>query len=71
MADEGSTHPLPAAFYDVHEGDRFDLDPYIAVAAGLNARTVVAIGCDIGVGPEARRPRPVRRRPRPDQVPST
>jgi hypothetical protein len=25
MADESSTHPPPAAFYDVHEGNRFDL----------------------------------------------
>ncbi|GAA3431259.1 class I SAM-dependent methyltransferase [Kutzneria kofuensis] len=49
MADEGFTHPRLAAFYDVHEGDRSDLDPYIAVASELNARTVLDIGCGTGV----------------------
>ena len=40
MADEGSAHSGPAAFYDVHEGDRFDLDPVRAdkyVRAGQQA----------------------------------
>jgi SAM-dependent methyltransferase len=49
MADEGFTHPRLAAFYDVQEGDRSDLDPYIAVAAELRAATVVDIGCGTGV----------------------
>jgi SAM-dependent methyltransferase len=49
MADEGFTHPRLAAIYDVFEGDRSDLDPYLAVAVELGARTVVDIGCGTGV----------------------
>ncbi|EWM17301.1 bifunctional 2-polyprenyl-6-hydroxyphenol methylase/3-demethylubiquinol 3-O-methyltransferase UbiG [Kutzneria sp. 744] len=49
MADEGFTHPRLAAFYDIQEGQRDDLDPYVAVAADLQAATVVDIGCGTGV----------------------
>ncbi len=49
MADEGYNHPRLAAFYDVFEGDRPDLDPYLAVATSLSARQVVDIGCGTGV----------------------
>ncbi|QUQ62333.1 class I SAM-dependent methyltransferase [Kutzneria sp. CA-103260] len=49
MADEGFTHPRLAACYDAHEGDRSDLDPYLAVAAELSARQVIDIGCGTGV----------------------
>src|SRR4051794_18503564 len=49
MADEGFTHPRLAAIYDVFEGSRDDLDPYLAVAAELGAATVVDIGCGTGV----------------------
>jgi SAM-dependent methyltransferase len=47
VADEVFNHPRLAAFYDVQEGDRPDLDPYLAAAAG--ARSVVDIGCGTGV----------------------
>jgi ubiquinone/menaquinone biosynthesis C-methylase UbiE len=49
VADEGYNHPRLAAFYDVFEGDRPDLDPYLAVAASLSAHRVVDIGCGTGV----------------------
>lgn len=49
MADEGFTHPRLAAFYDTYEGERPDLDPYLAVAAELSARHVLDIGCGTGV----------------------
>lgn len=49
MADEGFTHPRLAAFYDVQEGSRADLDPYLSVAASLSASHVLDIGCGTGV----------------------
>jgi ubiquinone/menaquinone biosynthesis C-methylase UbiE len=49
VADEGFSHPRLAALYDVQEGDRADLDPYIAVALELPARHVLDIGCGTGV----------------------
>ncbi|MEV6611219.1 class I SAM-dependent methyltransferase [Kutzneria sp. NPDC051319] len=49
MADEGFNDPRLAAFYDVQEGARDDLDPYLAVAADLRATTVIDIGCGTGV----------------------
>jgi SAM-dependent methyltransferase len=48
MADEGGLHPRLAAHYDTFEGDRCDLDPYIAEAETLAARHVLDIGCDTG-----------------------
>lgn len=47
MADEGFTHPRLAAIYDLHEGDRSDLEPYLAAAA--DAGSVLDIGCGTGV----------------------
>jgi SAM-dependent methyltransferase len=38
-----------AAFYDVHEGSRADLAPYLAVATSLPAHHVLDIGCGTGV----------------------
>lgn len=49
MADEEFNHPRLAALYDVFEGSRDDLDPYLAVAASLSASHVVDIGCGTGV----------------------
>jgi SAM-dependent methyltransferase len=49
MADEGFTHPRLAAVYDLVEGDRADLHPYLAVAAEIGASTIVDIGCGTGV----------------------
>jgi len=49
MADEGFTDPRLAAIYDLFEGDRSDLAPYLAVATELGAATVVDIGCGTGV----------------------
>ena len=49
MADEGFTHPRLAAFYDVYEGSRADLAPYLAVATSLPAHHVLDIGCGTGV----------------------
>jgi SAM-dependent methyltransferase len=46
VADEEFNHPRLAAFYDVQESDRSDLDPYLDAAAG--ARSVLDIGCGTG-----------------------
>jgi hypothetical protein len=37
--------PRLAVFYDVLDGDRSDLDAYVATAAEVDARTVLDLGC--------------------------
>ncbi|MFJ3221372.1 class I SAM-dependent methyltransferase [Kitasatospora sp. NPDC086801] len=49
MADENFTHPRLAALYDALQAGRDDLDVYLALAAGLGARTVLDLGCGTGV----------------------
>ncbi len=41
-------HPRLAAVYDRLEGERPDLDHYVALVAGLGARTVLDVGCGTG-----------------------
>lgn len=40
--------PRLAVFYDVLDGDRSDLDAYVAIAAEADARTVLDLGCGRG-----------------------
>ncbi len=40
--------PRMASLYDVFDGDRTDLDAYVAIVEELAARTVVDIGCGTG-----------------------
>ncbi|RKN36985.1 class I SAM-dependent methyltransferase [Streptomyces hoynatensis] len=49
MADEIFGHPRLAAIYDALDPDRSDLEPYLALAAGLGARRVLDLGCGTGV----------------------
>ena len=48
MADDVFEHPRLAAIYDALDGDRSDLDPYVAVAAELGAGRVLDVGCGTG-----------------------
>ena len=48
MADENYRHPRLAAVYDVLDSDRSDLDVYVAIAAELDAKRVLDIGCGTG-----------------------
>ncbi|MEN0130495.1 MAG: class I SAM-dependent methyltransferase [Brevundimonas sp.] len=49
MADAIFEDPRLARLYDVFDGDRSDLDAYLAVAAELGASTVLDVGCGTGV----------------------
>ncbi|WP_105975750.1 class I SAM-dependent methyltransferase [Streptomyces geranii] len=49
MPDECFRHPRLAAIYDPLDPDRGDLDAYVAIAAELEARRVLDIGCGTGV----------------------
>lgn len=40
--------PRLAVFYDALDGDRSDLDAYVAIAAEVDARTVLDLGCGTG-----------------------
>ncbi|WP_248294201.1 hypothetical protein [Actinoplanes sp. TBRC 11911] len=40
--------PRLAALYDLFEDDRDDLDAYVAIAADLDARTALDVGCGTG-----------------------
>lgn len=48
MADEGFENPRLAEIYDALDSDRSDLDVYVAIAAELDARRVLDIGCGTG-----------------------
>ena len=48
MADEGFRHPRLTAIYDALDPDRSDLDVYLAIAAELDAKRVLDIGCGTG-----------------------
>ena len=48
MADEGFRDPRLAAIYDALDSDRSDLDVYVAIAAELDAKRVLDIGCGTG-----------------------
>lgn len=48
MPDRLFTEPRLAELYDAFDGDRRDLDAYLATALALQARTVLDIGCGTG-----------------------
>jgi SAM-dependent methyltransferase len=48
VADAAFAHPRLAAVYDAFEGDRRDLDAYLAIAGHLGARRVLDLGCGTG-----------------------
>ena len=48
MADALFGEPRLAAIYDLVEGDRRDLDHYLAIAAELGARSLLDVGCGTG-----------------------
>jgi SAM-dependent methyltransferase len=49
VADEIFEHPRLVAIYDALEGDRGDLDPYVAIVEGFGARRVLDVGCGTGI----------------------
>ncbi|MGV9762643.1 class I SAM-dependent methyltransferase [Micromonospora tulbaghiae] len=48
MPDAIFAHPRLAAVYDAFDGDRDDLDAYLAIADELDARVVLDLGCGTG-----------------------
>ena len=48
MQDAIFAEPRLARIYDLWQGDRFDLPHYLAIAAELNARSVLDVGCGTG-----------------------
>lgn len=48
MPDDIFEHPRLVGIYDALEGDRDDLEAYLAIAAGLGARSVLDVGCGTG-----------------------
>jgi cyclopropane fatty-acyl-phospholipid synthase-like methyltransferase len=48
MADALFDEPRLAAIYDLVEGERRDLDHYLAIAAELGARSLLDVGCGTG-----------------------
>ena len=48
VVDEKFGHPRLAAIYDALDPDRDDLDLYVAIAAELDARRVLDVGCGTG-----------------------
>src|SRR4051812_18066278 len=83
MADAHFAEPRLVALYDVLEGERDDLDAYLAIAEDLGARSVVDVGCGtgtlacllagrgvqvVGVDPAAASLEVARRKPHADRV---
>jgi SAM-dependent methyltransferase len=48
MADDIFEDPRLAALYDALEGDRSDLDVYVAITSELDCRSVLDVGCGTG-----------------------
>jgi ubiquinone/menaquinone biosynthesis C-methylase UbiE len=48
MSDDLFNEPRLARIYDLVEGDRDDLDPYLAMVAEFDARSVLDVGCGTG-----------------------
>jgi SAM-dependent methyltransferase len=48
MPDAVFATPRLAEIYDIEEGERDDLDHYLALAAGFGARSVLDVGCGTG-----------------------
>jgi SAM-dependent methyltransferase len=48
MPDLAFEHPRLAPLYDVFEGDRHDLEVYLAIARELGARKLLDVGCGTG-----------------------
>ncbi|MBU8859912.1 MULTISPECIES: class I SAM-dependent methyltransferase [unclassified Micromonospora] len=48
MPDAIFAHPRLAPVYDAFDGDRDDLDAYLAIADELDARVVLDVGCGTG-----------------------
>ena len=48
MPDAVFATPRLAEIYDLEEGERDDLDHYLAIAAGFGARSVLDVGCGTG-----------------------
>ncbi len=48
MSDRAFSDPRLAPLYDVFEGDRPDLPPYLALVDELGARSVLDVGCGTG-----------------------
>lgn len=46
--DEEFRHPRLAAMYDALDGNRSDLDTYLAIAQELQAQRVLDVGCGTG-----------------------
>ncbi len=49
MADAIFEQPRLAAIYDAVDGDRTDLDAYLAIAVELGVRSVLDVGCGTGM----------------------
>jgi ubiquinone/menaquinone biosynthesis C-methylase UbiE len=48
MPDAIFAEPRLAEVYDLLEGERYDLDPYLAMVAEFGARSVLDVGCGTG-----------------------
>jgi len=83
VADAHFAEPRLVALYDVLEGERDDLDAYLAIAEEVGARSVVDVGCGtgtlacllaargrdvVGVDPAAASLEVARRKPHADRV---
>jgi SAM-dependent methyltransferase len=83
VVDAHFAEPRLVALYDVLEGGREDLDPYLAIAEEVGARSVVDVGCGtgtlagllaargcevVGVDPAAASLEIARRKPHADRV---
>jgi SAM-dependent methyltransferase len=83
VVDAHFAEPRLVALYDVLEGERGDLDAYLAIAEEVGARSVVDVGCGtgtlacllaargldvVGVDPAAASLEVARRKPHPDRV---